>query len=104
LQTAYAGRPDLWFAVAEENRYEVYLDATDQFRALLRDIVDSEFAGEDNMWGAMDLDHEGSRAKVRDWLGRIRAGARTGLYALRAPSLPVFYCRNPAAGVSAQCE
>jgi hypothetical protein len=32
-----------------------YLDATDQFRALLRDIVNSEFAGEDNMWVSMDV-------------------------------------------------
>jgi hypothetical protein len=58
LQAAYARRPDLWFAVAEENRYEVHLDATDQFRAVLRDIVNAEFTGEDNMWVAMDLYHE----------------------------------------------
>jgi len=59
LQTAYERRPDLWFAVAEENRHDVLLDATDQFRALLRQIVDSEFTGENNMWVAMDLYHEG---------------------------------------------
>jgi hypothetical protein len=36
---------------------EVYLDATDQFRALLRDLVDSEFTGEDK-----DVGGDGARA------------------------------------------
>jgi len=43
---------DLWLAVAEEHRHEVLLDATDQFRALLREIVNAEYPGQDNMWAA----------------------------------------------------
>jgi hypothetical protein len=36
LQTAYERRPDLWLAFSEEHRHEVLLDATVQFRVLLR--------------------------------------------------------------------
>jgi hypothetical protein len=35
------------------------LDATDQFRRLLRQIVNADNPGQDNMWAAMDLCHEG---------------------------------------------
>ena len=58
-RVAYAKRPDLWLAVAEEYRYEVLLDATDQFRALVREIVDAEYPDENNMWSAMYLYDEG---------------------------------------------
>jgi hypothetical protein len=59
LKIAYEKRPDLWLAVAEEQRHEVLLDATDQFRALLREIVNAEYPGQDNMWAAMYLYDEG---------------------------------------------
>ena len=59
LRIAYDKRPDLWLAVAEEHRHEVVRDATDQFRALLREIVDAEYPGQDNMWAAMYLYDEG---------------------------------------------
>lgn len=42
LPIAYDRRPDLWIAAAEEHRYEVLLDATDEFHALLREIVNAE--------------------------------------------------------------
>lgn len=50
LRIAYDRRPDLWIAAAEEHRYEVLLDATDEFHALLREIVNAEYPGRDNMW------------------------------------------------------
>jgi hypothetical protein len=59
LRIAYEKRPDLWLAVAEEHRHEVLLDATDQFRALLREILNAEYPGQDNMWPAMYLYDEG---------------------------------------------
>ncbi len=59
LRIAYDKRPDLWLAVAEEQRHEVLLDATDQFRALLRKIVNAEYPGQDNMWAAIYLYDEG---------------------------------------------
>jgi hypothetical protein len=59
VQIAYDKRPDLWLAVAEEHRHEVLLDAADQFRALLREIVDAEYPGQDNMWAAMYFHDEG---------------------------------------------
>jgi hypothetical protein len=59
LKIAYEKRPDVWLAVAEEHRHEVLLDATDQFRGLLREIVNTEYPGKDNMWAAMYLYDEG---------------------------------------------
>jgi hypothetical protein len=59
LRIAYDKRPDLWLAVAEEHRHEVLLDATDQFRALLREIVNAEYPGQNNMWAPMHLYDEG---------------------------------------------
>jgi hypothetical protein len=59
LRIAYERRPDLWFAVAEEHRYVVILDATDQFRQLLRQVLVAEFGDEDSMWRSMDLYYEG---------------------------------------------
>jgi hypothetical protein len=59
LRIAYDQRPDLWLAVAEEQRHEILLDATDQFRALLKEIVNAEYPGQDNMWPTMYLYDEG---------------------------------------------
>jgi hypothetical protein len=58
LQIAYERRPDLWLAFSEEHRHEVLLDATDQFRVLLRQVLNDEPPGESNMWLKMDLYHE----------------------------------------------
>jgi hypothetical protein len=58
LQIAYDRRPDLWLAFSEEHRHEVLLDATVQFRVLLRQVLDDERPGESNMWPEMDLYHE----------------------------------------------
>lgn len=53
LQIAYDRRPDLWLAFAEEHRHEVLLDATDQFRELLRQVLAEERPDQNNMWAAM---------------------------------------------------
>jgi hypothetical protein len=55
LGIAYEKRPDLWLAFAEELRHEVLLDATDQMRSLLREVVDAEYPDQNNMWAAMYL-------------------------------------------------
>jgi hypothetical protein len=58
LQIAYERRLDLWLAFSDENRHEVLLDATEQFRVLLRQVLNDERPGESNMWLKMDLYHE----------------------------------------------
>jgi hypothetical protein len=55
LGIAYEKRQDLWLAFAEEQRYEVRLDATVQMRSLLREVVDAESPDQNNMWAAMYL-------------------------------------------------
>jgi hypothetical protein len=59
LRIAYDQCPDLLLAVAEEQRHEVLLDATDEFRGLLREVVNAEYPGQYNMWAAMYLYDEG---------------------------------------------
>ena len=58
LQITFERRPDLWLAFSEEHRHEVLLDATDQFRDLLRQVLDEERPDQNNMWSKMDLYHE----------------------------------------------
>jgi hypothetical protein len=55
LQIAYERQPDLWLAFSEEHRQEVLLDGTVQFRALLRQVLDEERPGQNNMWPETDL-------------------------------------------------
>jgi hypothetical protein len=50
LQITFELRPDLWLAFSEEHRHEVLLDATDQFRDLLRQVLDEERPDQNNMW------------------------------------------------------
>jgi hypothetical protein len=45
LRIAYDKRSDLWLAAVEERRHGVLLDAMDQFRGLLREIVNVEYRG-----------------------------------------------------------
>jgi|HubBroStandDraft_1064217.scaffolds.fasta_scaffold115353_2 hypothetical protein len=47
-----------WLAFSEEHRDEVLLDATVQFRVLLRQVLDEERPGQNNMWPEIDLYHE----------------------------------------------
>jgi len=61
LQRIYDHRPDLWFAVAEEYRYLVLLDATTEFGRLIEDIASNEFPEQWNMWTMMDVRLEGVR-------------------------------------------
>jgi hypothetical protein len=58
LQITFERRPDLWLAFPEEHHHEVLLDATVQFRVLLRQVLDEQRPGENNMWPEMDLYHE----------------------------------------------
>lgn len=39
LQASYAAHPELWFAVAEEYRIDLRLDANSRFRSVLRDAL-----------------------------------------------------------------
>jgi len=61
LQRIYERRPDLWFAVAEEYRYYVLLDATTEFGRMIEEIASTEFPEQRNLWTMMDVRLEGVR-------------------------------------------
>jgi hypothetical protein len=65
LHIAYETRPDIWFATAEEQRYEICLDATCQFQTLLREILDAEYPGKSSMWPSMYMYDEGVQRMYR---------------------------------------
>jgi hypothetical protein len=70
LQITFERRPDLWLAFSEEHQHEVLLDATDQFRDLLRQVLDEERPDQNNMWWKMDLCDEAIRAYLSLVRGR----------------------------------
>ena len=67
LLVEYAARPDLWYAVAEEYRVDLRLDATSEFGSVLRASLTDRVVGDAdfNTWASWDLFHEALRRIIK---------------------------------------
>jgi len=61
LQQAYAARPELWFALAEECRYDLPMQATADILALFEHLAAAEPGAARNSWTAGELRLEALR-------------------------------------------